>query len=680
MWAAWLGFSAWLFASLFVWHLNEVAAHSPAPLQPYLPLIAGALLAGLGGYLVIRRRGVWRYELLAMMGLPVAMALVRAPLALLSVMLIGIGAFAVGDAVLDKLRMLPERASERLALSAGAGLVLQIFVLFWLGMTGLYLPWVAWALALTPILLFRRRLVDLFRVIARMHGGWAASTELKHLLAGIVVAFTLAFTFVGAVMAIAPSTAFDPVKMHLSEALFFLQQNGLKPMPMLQDSYYPQGFEVLMTWAWLLGGQTAAQLVSPMFYALMSLAMYCLLRRAGASVLASGAGAALGASLPFLHWTGWVPKNDLALASFQMLMLVCLLTWADRRDWRWLPLAAVFLASSFSIKHTALFGALGAVPLFLYALWTEKRRARAFAFVGMLFVVFGLYWHARTFVLKGNPIYPMSFSRAEGRDQQGHPTHQPGPRDWKPIRAVWQLHFEGGWAFESPSKTPLGICFVLFAPAWLIGWRKWNRRAIVLLLVFSVSAYWYWSSILLKARYGIPFLALIVALTVTQAVGSGMEWRRWGRGLLCFGVAASLVYAGLVILMIEMTAPRLLYFAGLASRDGVLESALPSYNALQKVRSWAVPGDVVATFDDCASAYAPDPCRSLCCVPQQHERARGRAAQDLLDVAPRFVILPNNAEGVRVGREMESQVSLRERYRDDAYTVYEAKRLNAGAE
>ncbi len=603
VWTGWLAFVAWAFSSQFVWHIRQVYLHSPSQLQPFLPEVALLLLFGLGLYLALRRRGFWKYEFAAVLALPIVMVLGRAPLAGLAAALIGCAAFAIGDFALDKLRMLPANAAERLVFSSGVGFGLLIYVLFWLGLAGLYLPWVAWILAVAPCLLFGGRLIALARCVRRLHHEWGANAELRHGLAGIVVAFTLALTFVGTVMAIAPSTAFDPLKMHLAEALYFVQQHALRPMPMLQDSYYPQSFEVLMSWAWMMGGQTAAQLISPLMYGVAQAALYRILRRAGAGVLPSVAGTALAAVVPALHWTGWVPKNDASMAAFQFLALLALLVWLETRDWRWLPAASFFLACSFSVKHVALFGAVGMAPFFLYALWKEQRRIRALALMAVLFAVFGLYWHARTYALKGNPLYP-----AGARDTQRFQVKNSKTRHASVARfylaqatGFWSVHFAGWLAFESPSKTPLGACFLLFVPAWLVGWRSGNRRATVLLLLFCVLSYAYWSSILWKVRYGITFLLVGEGLTAARAAGLSLRWRRFGRSLLSLAAAAALVYASLVILLIEMTAPRLLYFAGLATRDAVIESAVPSYDAMQIVNQLAKPDDYVATYQDCPS-------------------------------------------------------------------------------
>jgi len=50
-------------------------------------------------------------------------------------------------------------------------------------------------------------------------------------------------------------------------------------MPSADYSYYPQGGEALMALAWSLGGQAAAQLISPLFWVL-SLALLFLIARA----------------------------------------------------------------------------------------------------------------------------------------------------------------------------------------------------------------------------------------------------------------------------------------------------------------------------------------------------------------------------------------------------------------
>ena len=79
--------------------------------------------------------------------------------------------------------------------------------------------------------------------------------------------------------------------------------------------------------AWALGGQIAAQLVTPMFFALSLLAVWILARDCGADADEAWTGVVLAASLPVLHWAESVPKNDAGVTFFLLCSLVAAVRW-----------------------------------------------------------------------------------------------------------------------------------------------------------------------------------------------------------------------------------------------------------------------------------------------------------------------------------------------------------------
>src|SRR5205085_10859356 len=117
-------------------------------------------------------------------------------------------------------------------------------------------------------------------------------------------------------------------------------------------------------------------------------------------------GVAAVVTIPVFHWTASVPKNDLMLVWFELAALECFLHWRNSKHFRWIPIAAFFTASAFDVKHTALFGAIPLVALLLFAAWREHSRLAAAAQIIVVLGLTGTYWHARTYALTGNPIYP----------------------------------------------------------------------------------------------------------------------------------------------------------------------------------------------------------------------------------------------------------------------------------
>ena len=88
--------------------------------------------------------------------------------------------------------------------------------------------------------------------------------------------------------------------------------------------------------------------------------------------------------MPFLHWSGSVMKNDLALALFELLAVYAFILWHKQRDFRWIAAGAFFLAQALGVKYIALFGALPLMVLFGYAIWRQNARWKAAAIVAAI--------------------------------------------------------------------------------------------------------------------------------------------------------------------------------------------------------------------------------------------------------------------------------------------------------
>ena len=112
--------------------------------------------------------------------------------------------------------------------------------------------------------------------------------------------------------------------MHLPSAMFYSAKQALVPLAGLDYSYFPQGFEVLMTAAHLFAGQAAAQMISPTFFGLTAFFVFVVARECGLARAPAIAATIFGTSIPFLHWTGSVAKNDIALALFQWRLFIAI--------------------------------------------------------------------------------------------------------------------------------------------------------------------------------------------------------------------------------------------------------------------------------------------------------------------------------------------------------------------
>jgi hypothetical protein len=281
-------------------------------------VFAVAFLAFLPLYHRLRQYGLWRWELAGLLSIPVAAAGFYQPRAGVVATGVAFCAFTLGRALLAKCAAMPERPLEQVVVSIAAGFGLLCPVLLGIGMLRGYYPGILLALILLPPLLLWRHLIAIPRLVVDIHRSWSTAEELRTPLGTVLVAFAALFLITASMVALAPSIAFDVLRYHLPEAQTYAARHGLAVLPFLSMSLMPQNTETLMTLAFSLGGQAAAQMISPMFFLLSIGAVFVLARQFGASVLGALAAVVLAGSTPFIHWSGSVAKNDLPLAFFEL--------------------------------------------------------------------------------------------------------------------------------------------------------------------------------------------------------------------------------------------------------------------------------------------------------------------------------------------------------------------------
>jgi hypothetical protein len=321
------------------------------------------------------------------------------------------------------------------------------------------------------------------------------------------------------------------------------------------------------------------------------------------------------------------------------------------------------------VKHTVVFGLVSLGPLYLHATWRQPRRLRAAASLVAVFAVFGLLWQARTFALTGNPFYPLKMHLVvSGPDARPHP-------DWKSaalryVRMPWTLHFEGERHFESPSPNPLGIFFVLFAPAWLLARRargNANQRACV---VFCVLYLLYWAALVDWPRYAVAPLVLLTVLTAQRLMEFHAASARFVRGSIVAAAAYCLLFALPVVMIPEINAPQLRLFARRADKSGYLREALVTFGSLEYLRTSRIGQDQVLALDNCSAAYAPDPRRFEWVFSGANVDMGETVLAGLRRWDPRWLILPGNEVGRSVERRVETVKRATEVYRDAHFAVF----------
>lgn len=609
LWLAWTAVAMVLTAGILRWHIEYF--HSPGP-QFYRAAIIGLPLLAIGAlaWSCLRTGFLWRYELAAIIAVLLAAALLRQPRATIVAAALLTSCYCSGRALCERCGWDTDAPAADLIFSVASGFALLNIALFAGGVAGLWYPWFFAALLLLPLALFRRNVLRLILALRAIFQRWSELTDLREPVAGILIPFVAILAVCTTVLMLAPTLSWDAMKMHFPLSQYYLQVHALQPKPGLDYSFFPQAAESLFALVWSLGGQPAAQLIAPMFFALSLMAAWVLARDCGADAAEALTGVALIASLPVLHWGESVPKNDATLCFFILTALLAAARWRATSDFKWVQAGVLFLACGFATKDLALFGAIPLACEFLPAAWRQPRRFRACASIAMIFAIVALGCYVRRFLLTGNPIFPLVPGIAMVPGWPADPSL--GGTILRMLRLPWDLHFHGHDFSETVLIAPLGIAFLFLWPVWLFTRRP--NRAESLCIWFAVAAFLVWGWLSPLVRYALPSLAIFALLTGVRIVRFWRTSPAITRASLAAACLWVIIPALCAIMIVEINGPQLRYVAGAVDRDGYLSRALITYPSLVWLHDHTTAADRTLGLENCSDVYAPPfpAYRSIC--------------------------------------------------------------------
>ena len=199
-----------------------------------------------------------------------------------------------------------------------------------------------------------------------------------------------------------PANDYDTLWYHLTRAAFWRQEHAVDYIERANDlrlNVFPPGAEIVSSWAMTLSGnERFAGLFQLVALLATMLAIIGIARRLGLDRRAAAFGAILFATLPVVLLQASTPLNDIAVASF--LVLVVHFVLSDTRAA--LPLAALALALAVATKGTALL----ALPLLLVfaAVLSPRRRWPLVALAGAAGIAMGAFWYVFNLAEKGSLI------------------------------------------------------------------------------------------------------------------------------------------------------------------------------------------------------------------------------------------------------------------------------------
>ena len=588
LWLIWAAIAVWLTAGIVRWHVEYF--RSPGP-QFYRAAVIGLPLLALGSLAWARLRTgfLWRYELAAIVAIPTAVALLREPRATLVIAALFAACYCAGRTLCERCGWSTDAPAADLVFSTASGFALLNTALFVSGLARIWYPWFFALLLLAPLIVFRRNLGRLIDTLLAIFRRWGQLDDLRRPVAGILIPFAAILALCTTVLMLAPTLSWYAMKQHLPLSQYYLQVHALQPKPDLAYSFFPQATESLFALTWALGGQSAAQFITPLFFALSLLAAWILARDCGADAAEALTGVVLVASLPVLHWAESVPKNDAGVTFFLLCSLVAALRWRIASEFKWVQAGVLFLACAFANKDLALLGAIPLSVVFLYAAWRQPRRLRAFASLAAIFALVALIWTVRRYVLTGSPIFP--FVPGQNIISGWPPDPSFRATVLRILRLPWDLHFHGHDFSETVLIAPLGLAFVFFWPVWLFNRRP--NRAECLCLWFAIAAFLMWGWRSPDVRYAVAPLAVIAVLTGVRLARFWRTSPRITRASLAAACLWVLIPAICATMIVEINAPQLRYVAGRIGRDDYLNQALITHRSLVWLRDHAAPAETI---------------------------------------------------------------------------------------
>jgi hypothetical protein len=628
----------------------------------------GAAVPAAVGYHFLRRRWFWHWEPQVLPIAFVVLCAIYSPGGVAVTLWMLAAAFAAGKKVAQIFGIPAD-----FALSTLAGFGIFSVLLFILGMSRAFYPWVFALLFSLPIVLFWKCFRDLAKEYGALRSRWILDPELSSPPASIAVFASIILALIAATTLLAPAWNGDSITFHLPLMRVFLANHDLAVPPAIPYGYYPQGFEVLGAAAFALGGQSAAQFVNPVFFclgifALYRIARYCAISRSWAVV-----GIVLGISIPVVHWTGSVVKNDFPLVAYQFAALLCYFRWRETRVFRWILLSGFFIAMSLGVKNMAVFGAVPWALAATYSLWRQPRSFRRAVAAAAVVLAFGLLWQTRAYLATGNPLFPFfPFRAATSSEAAAHvPSQQPKQWQWPVlISAAYDVHFHGKPHFESPTQNPMGIVLLLMAPLFLLPLDaktpRWTEGALWLFVILYYPQWVYSAAIL---RYAIaPILLLAVLGAARMALVPSP--------LAITAMGAALLFSIPIIALIEMAPAEIPFFLKEIDAATFLRRTLPPFGAVEFLSHHAQASDSIASVGDWAAAYTPNPAKFHPFYLTKREY-KPSVLRRVLQPDDRYLILPNSRNLAQLEAAASQNRRLTLVYQDPHFVVEKLTVLSA---
>jgi hypothetical protein len=496
-------------------------------------------------------------------------------------------AIDAGDVVLAGLRV-PRGATGRGAAAAAIGYALLGSIAAIWGLLHIASPLLGLFLIIVTLLIAIEHRASL-RTLPASIRAWSSrmrSLPIPDLAALGVAALAVVTAIVAAAL---PASWWDPIAYHLPIVARAVAQHTFSFDPAMVQTGFPLLAEAAALPAYTIAGSAGAALTT--LGAGIVLALLC---GAWAESIASGAGRLAGALVACSALWLWLAPSfyvDVPYAMFAIAALGIAYAVVSRPDaWGRGALAAGLLAgAAASTKYPGLFIAVLACAILLVGV--RRAGARSIGSFVLAGIVIAAGWYVRSFVLTGDPLYPLLAARGV----LDAPIHDFAQRyatmtqTWCGSGTTLADAVALPWNLLSQPRTfcgdagyalDLGAIFVVASVA------LWRRTAVTLALVFALTAFWFFTS--QQWRFLLPAASLFAVLAAAGAVAATARLRP--------AATAALLVLGLANVAVDWLpnpgvdasnsiAPGYSYIAGRETADDYLSQRLESYDAARWLRT-----------------------------------------------------------------------------------------------
>lgn len=340
-----------------------------------------------------------------------------------------------------------------------------------------------------------------------------------------LVAAVGAVSFLALCGALAPAIGQDELCYHLAQPRNYVREGAVYEVPHSVNALWPFLMQMLFTLGELFAGAELAKLFHYTTYLLTGAAIASWVRRS------SGPGPGILAGAVYLPLPGALIQAgfayiDNALALYTLLAVYAVSVYADSRERGWLLLSGLCAGLAVSTKLIGLFGVFAVLLLLVVRALGCADRRRGFISDVMIFgsaaFVAGAAWYIRSWILRGNPVfpfYPQLFGGHGWNDATYVDSHGRGQDLWAFLMLPWDMTLHPEW-FGGEHIGPL---FLAFLPGAILLTRKRAhvRRALGCAAIYAVC----WFIVDPNIRFYYAGLAL-AAVGIGEALHASLQERR----------------------------------------------------------------------------------------------------------------------------------------------------------